>query len=394
MKQNWKKMPLKKACNLFTDGDWIETKNQSPSGIRLIQTGNIGSGIFKNRKNKARFINEETFEDLNCTEVLPGDLLVSRLPDPVGRSCIIPDIGSKMITAVDCTIIRPKSNLLHPEYLMYYQMSKSYYSEVYTKVTGTTRSRISRKNLGKINISIAPLPEQKRIVAILDEAFDAIDRAKANIERNIENAEEMFQSKLGSFEFKEVQLGSLVEIKTGKLNAGEAVEGGKHHFFTCARETYRIDRYSYDSEAILLAGNNASGDFNVKHYEGKFDAYQRTYIITAKNDSNLDYRFLYFQLLNSLQILKKSSVGTMTRFLKMSIIKNLEIGFPEIHVQRNYVNNIDFISKAKDALILKYKQKLIELNDLKKSILQQAFSGQLTDRNQDGQDLRMNRMVE
>src|SRR5690606_19565919 len=194
MREGWKKELLKNACKVFTDGNWIESKDQSTEGIRLVQTGNIGFGFYKDKDDKARYISQETFERLKCTEILPGDLLVSRLPDPIGKSCIIPDLNTKMITGVDCTIIRPKDFLLS-EYLGFYQMSDEYLKEVQSRVSGTTRSRISRKNLGLIEIPIPPLQEQKQIVAILDKAFAAIDQAKANIEKNIENAKELFDSK-------------------------------------------------------------------------------------------------------------------------------------------------------------------------------------------------------
>ena len=106
MKTNWQTKKLGEVCNVFADGDWIEKKDQSSEEIRLVQTGNVGDGIFKDREEKARYISEKTFKRLRCTEIMPGDCLISRLPDPVGRSCIIPDTGQKMITAVDCTIIR------------------------------------------------------------------------------------------------------------------------------------------------------------------------------------------------------------------------------------------------------------------------------------------------
>ena len=165
MRDSWKIELLKDTSEVFTDGDWIETKDQSLEGIRLVQTGNIGFGCFENKQDKARFISEETFKKLKCTEVIEGDLLVSRLPDPVGKSCIIPDLDTKMITGVDCTIIRTKKYLL-PEYLRFYQMSNNYLSDVKQRVTGTTRSRISRKNLGLIEIPIPPIEEQKEIVEI------------------------------------------------------------------------------------------------------------------------------------------------------------------------------------------------------------------------------------
>ena len=82
---------LKEVCTFFADGDWIESSDQSDEGIRLIQTGNIGEGKYLEKETRAKYISESTFNKLSCTEVYPGDILVSRLPEPVGRACIIPE---------------------------------------------------------------------------------------------------------------------------------------------------------------------------------------------------------------------------------------------------------------------------------------------------------------
>ena len=172
----WKTLKLKEICSVFTDGDWIEKKDQSNEGIRLIQTGNVKAGKFADRIDKARYISEETFKRLNCTEVMEGDILVSRLPEPVGRACVIPKLQEKAITAVDCTVIRIKDDVL-PSYLNYYMQSPQYFSLVQEKVTGATRQRISRKNLGEVLVSFPPLAEQQRIVAKLNASFSQIDEA-------------------------------------------------------------------------------------------------------------------------------------------------------------------------------------------------------------------------
>jgi len=198
MRGQWPRLPVAKTYPLFTDGNWIETKDQAPEGIRLVQTGNVGNGEFKDRRDKARFISDETFNRLKCQEVLPGDCLISRLPDPVGRACIIPDTGDKMISAVDCSILRFKATDLLPEFFCYYSQSAEYLAAVEHKCTGATRKRISRKNLGQVQIPLPPLPEQKRIVAILDEAFAGIDAAIANTEKNLANARELFESTLNA----------------------------------------------------------------------------------------------------------------------------------------------------------------------------------------------------
>src|SRR5579883_386080 len=130
MKVEWQLTPLENLCEVFADGDWIESKDQSHKGIRLIQTGNVGEGIFKDRAEKARYISEDTFKRLRCTEIFEGDCLISRLPDPVGRSCILPETGERMITAVDCTIVRFNSKQLLPAFFNHYTQSDDYLSTV------------------------------------------------------------------------------------------------------------------------------------------------------------------------------------------------------------------------------------------------------------------------
>ena len=159
---------LKDVCVKFDDGDWIESKDQSESGIRLIQTGNIGEGEFLEKTERTKYISEDTFERLKCEEVFSGDILVSRLPEPIGRACIIPFKTEKMITAVDCTICRVNEKVIRKEYLCYFMQSSAYYNQLKTKVTGTTRKRISRKNLGNIDLPILKLEDQDKIIRKLD----------------------------------------------------------------------------------------------------------------------------------------------------------------------------------------------------------------------------------
>ncbi len=131
-----------------------------------------------------------------------------------------------------------------------------------------------------------------------------------------------------------INLGKFCHFQTGKLNSNMEEENGDFPFFTCSPDTLSINSYSFDCEAILLAGNNAEGKFNVKYYNGKFEAYQRTYIITIKDLMKLDYSYLYFCLILSLDRLKESSQGTATKFLTMKILNSLEIPVPSINEQR------------------------------------------------------------
>ena len=88
-------------------------------------------------------------------------------------------------------------------------------------------------------------------------------------------------------------LGPLVKIRTGKLDANASSPNGKYPFFTCAVKTLKIDNYAYDCECVLVAGN---GDLNAKYYNGRFNAYQRTYIVESKDKETLNVRYLYYFL--------------------------------------------------------------------------------------------------
>jgi type I restriction enzyme S subunit len=187
----FEKQELSNLCSKFIDGDWIESKDQSNSGIRLIQTGNVGLGVFKNKSGKERYISDSTFKKLKCSEIFPGDILVSRLPDPVGRTCVIPDIGKRMITAVDCTIIRLNSNLILPEYFRLYTLSNVYFNEISEKITGTTRDRISRKNLGTVRIPICSIENQLEIIVCISELENKTFALIAAYERKLNNIESL-----------------------------------------------------------------------------------------------------------------------------------------------------------------------------------------------------------
>ena len=183
------RIKLSNLCSTFVDGDWIESKDQSELGIRLIQTGNVGNGFFKDKEDKSRYISEETFDNLHCTEIYPGDILVSRLPDPIGRACIIPQGLGRTITAVDCTIIRLKDIVL-PDYFIAYTMTPSYVAQINEVTTGTTRRRVSRANLGNILIPCPSIAKQQQFVAIAKQA----DKSRFELRKSIEAIDQVIKS--------------------------------------------------------------------------------------------------------------------------------------------------------------------------------------------------------
>ena len=168
---SWEQRKLLSLCDKFTDGDWIEAKGQSNSGVRLIQTGNVGVAEYLDKPNNKKWVSKDTFEALHCEEVFEGDILISRLPEPAGRACIVPNIGTKMITAVDCTIVRVSENISN-EFLLQYLSSQKYFGEVNTCLAGGTRQRISRSNLADFDI---PVPAQKQEQQAIGHFFRNLD---------------------------------------------------------------------------------------------------------------------------------------------------------------------------------------------------------------------------
>ncbi|MBE5503094.1 restriction endonuclease subunit S [Mycobacteroides abscessus] len=174
---------------LFVDGDWVESKDQDPDGdVRLIQLADVGDGVFRDRS--SRFLTSEKAKELRCTFLEPGDVLVARMPEPLGRACIFPGVGQPAVTAVDVCIIRPNPKRVQPEWLVAAINSPDFRSAMQQFVRGTTRQRISRKNLGTLELHVPDVAEQ---LAITDEighlessrgsAADHIAAARRAVER-------------------------------------------------------------------------------------------------------------------------------------------------------------------------------------------------------------------
>ncbi|UTM57394.1 restriction endonuclease subunit S [Photobacterium sp. CCB-ST2H9] len=179
----------------FTDGDWIESPYIADSGCRLIQTGNIGVGCFKNKAKK--YISEASFVKLKCKEVKVNDLLICRLAEPAGRACVVPDIGErKMLTSVDVTIMRVDKTKSSPEYLSYFFSLDHTLYTVTTLCGGSTRSRISRTNLGRMKIFLPALNEQQKIAAVLSAADKEIELLEAKLAHFMQEKKALMQQLL------------------------------------------------------------------------------------------------------------------------------------------------------------------------------------------------------
>lgn len=161
----------------------------------------------------------------------------------------------------------------------------------------------------------------------------------------------------------------LVTFKTGKLDSNAAEESGRYPFFTCAQTTYRINTHAFDTECVLLAGNNAGGIFPLKYYKGKFNAYQRTYVIEPRQRGQLSIKYFYFFLRPYLKAFEQQATGATTKFLTLKILNGINVPLPDIKIQKK----IAAILSAYDELIENNQRRIALLEKLAEEIYREWF---------------------
>ena len=171
---DWEERKLIDIAGNISDGDWIEANHIFDTGdYRIVQTGNIGIGSFLDKLQNAKYFYQADFDELKANEIFPGDILISRLSDPAGRTSILPDLGVRAVTAVDVAIIRPNDNF-HAEFLVAELNSSTILAKVDSLASGSTRKRISRKNLEGVQINLPTFEEQQKIGSFFKQLDDTI----------------------------------------------------------------------------------------------------------------------------------------------------------------------------------------------------------------------------
>ena len=370
-------MRLEDVCTVFTDGDWIESKDQSEKGIRLIQTGNIGEGLYLEKESRAKYISEDTFKKLKCTEIFPGDILVSRLPEPIGRACIVPERTGRMITAVDCTICRPDETLISKEYLCYFMQSNAYYTRLLANVTGTTRKRISRKNLGNVELEVPTKEEQNTIVERLDCLVKVIDSRTKELQlldnlikaRFAELFGDMFLNPNG---WEKALLGEACDVRDGThdspkyftegypLVTSKNVTGGKIDFTDCSlisEEDYNKinQRSKVDMGDILMPMIGTVGNPVIVDVEAEF-AIKNVALIKFRENSIVINSFVKALLESDYfdrAVISNVRGGTQ-KFISLGDIRKLEISLPPIDVQEQFDDFVKQVDKSKVINVIFY----------------------------------------
>jgi type I restriction enzyme S subunit len=392
MKQGWEIKKISDVCLSLEDGDWIEKKNQSTKGIRLIQTGNIGCGVYKDKSEKAKYISEDTFRTLKCTEVVAGDILVSRLPDPVGRACIVPYLSTKCITAVDCSIVKLNPKIISAKWFIYYTLSAEYKTKVIAECSGTTRDRISRKKLSVIPLPIPPLAEQRRIVEILDREFERIDALKANAEQNLQHAKDLFQAALKQeLQPKEgwerCKLCEVCTFYNGKPHENDIDENGEYilvnsKFISSDMQVYKKTSSQFfplfAGDIVMVMSDVPNGKALAKcqiiHKDNLYSLNQR---ICVFRDAKIDVKLLYY-LVNRNPYLIAFDNGENQTNLRKNDIVSMPICHPTNTKEvAGIVARLDYFRNKCQTLEENYKKTIALCDDMKQALLRKAFNGEL-----------------
>ncbi len=403
MKESWTYKKFKDICYSISDGDWIEKKDQSDSGIRLIQTGNIGVGVFIPKDDSQKFISEETFNRLRCTEIFEGDILISRLPNPLGRSCLLPKLKTKCITAVDCSILKIKEDIVSPQFFVYYTQSQGYFSKINSESSGTTRARITRKKLEETDIPIPPLSEQQRIVSRLDSAFAHIDELKANAEKQLSEARTLFQKALTKAMepkegWEEKMFGDLVVSNIVGLTRGKVEQGydKKYPYFKmnnispnntlCWDDLICVDANEEEIEKYCLQ----EGDFlfntrNSKEWVGKSTVYRdydapvmlynnnvmRIRFVDIINPVFVAYSFLADYTKDQLEKIKSGTTNVWAIYYRD--LSKIFLTYPSPSEQQSIVATLDSLKSKVDRLQANFEKISQECDALKQALLRKVF---------------------
>jgi type I restriction enzyme S subunit len=295
-------------------------------------------------------------------------------------------VDQKFVRGADGTKILKPKKIFDPKFFFYAAQNLDVPNKGYNR---------HYKYLRELKIPVPPKIEQQKIASILTTVQDAIEQTEAVIQATRELKKSMMKhlftygpvpvGQTDQVELKETEIGEIPEewkihkldkfcsFTTGKLNANEAKENGKYPFFTCAQETYKIDKYAFDCQAILLAGNNANGIYSVKHYKGKFNAYQRTYVISIMEEENLEYEYLKYALETRLNFLQTVSIGTSTKFLTAKIINQLKLPIPSKSTQIEIIKILNTI----DVKIQSLENEKLHLENTFESLLENLMTAKV-----------------
>lgn len=359
--ESWKKLTLEKIAELAKDA-YLPNNNEEIPYIGLEHINQQTLSLNSIGKSSDVTSNKFRFED--------GDILFGKLR-PYFRKVYRPNFSG--ICSTDIWVVRAKPKI-DQGWLFYLLAGEDFIKLASGGSSGTRMPRADWQHLKDTIWSVPELLEQKKIAEVLLSLDDKIRINKKIIDNFDDIAGNLFKQQFIDVEdgltdkWQTRELGDFFPIKTGKKDANVATQNGEYPFFSCSQDILATDEFSFDSSSILLAGN---GDFNVKWYEGKFEAYQRTYVLTPYKKELLG--FLYYLTKHFLNDITAGHRGSVIRFITKGMIENFKIKIP---------NNTELEQKAKIfneiiQAIDSYKNENHKLSKIRDSLLPKLMSGKI-----------------
>lgn len=379
---------------IFVDGDWIEKKDQDAKGaVRLIQLADVGPGEFRDKSD--RHITVEKADELHCTFLRKGDVLIARLGDPLCKACVFP-LDGLYITAVDVAILRIGSDVVNPKYLIYLLNSPWFKDQVKQYESGTTRKRISRKNLGRIEMIFPPLPEQERIVARIEELFSQLDAGVETLKKTKAQLAVYRQAVLKeAFEkvSARVLLGSISESRLGKMLDSEKNMGVprrylrninvRWHSFDLSDlsempiEENEVGKYSLRKGDLVICEGGEPGRCAVWESDDVIFYQKALHRVRFTDSSNPKFYMYYLWYAAQTGQLKSLFTGTGIKHLTGQSLVKVLVPTAERITQDSIVNEIETHLSVCDSIEHTVDLALQQAEAMRQSILKDAFERKL-----------------
>lgn len=376
---SWEQRKLGELGLNISDGNWIEKQHISDNGqYRIIQTGNIGVDEYLDKPQSAKYFHQEDFNQLRANEIFPGDIVVCRLADPAGRAVILPNIGKQMVTSVDVAILRPSSRISF-HFLVSQLNSPHNLKQVQVMASGSTRTRISRKNLEKEIIQLPNIEEQKQIGAFFKQLDNLITLHQRKLEllkrlkqgylqklfpQNGENIPEL-RFKGYSDAWEKRKLGEVTTIFAGGDIEKERLNNtGKYPVISNALTRDGIVGY-YEDYKVHAPAVTVTGRGDVGHARSRHTSYTPIVRLLTVQSKSFDSDFLASVINNTNILVESTGVPQLTS----PQLGSYHVSFPLLTEQRKIGQ---FITVLED-LIAATQHKVDLLKKLKQGYLQKMF---------------------
>jgi type I restriction enzyme, S subunit len=358
----------------------------------------------KNWNGNYKYVSESAYHFLKKSALFPGDLVMSNVGEP-GKVFVVPGLGKPMTLGPNSILIRPSTAHVSAQFLFHYFSSNDGRSKIDEISEGVAQKKFNKTAFRSLDLSIPPIEEQSRIVTLLDEAFADIATAKANAEKNLQNAEFLFQSQLQALLNR--PSGGRVQTTLGKATGGiftgpfgsllhkhDYVENGiplvnpahispfgiePDHRKTVSNETAsRLASYIMRAGDIVIGRRGEMGRCAlITDVEDGWLCGTGSFFIKPSNQCNAAYLVHLLRSDGCKQQLEKIAGGAVMPNLSNTDLSNFVLELPPVEEQKQIVDQIELAGQDVERLKSIYRQKLTALDDLKKSLLHQAFSGLL-----------------